>query len=223
MSPRPGKKHHRETEIKLPVRDSQALRRRLRRLGFRRVQARHFERNYLFDFPDQRLRKARCLLRLRFAGRQGILTFKGVPPHSGVYKTRREIETPVGDGPVLREMLEELGLREGFRYEKYRTIYAPHGQRKGAEGPHLFYDETPIGDYLELEGSEQWIDKVAQELGYSRKEYITCGYPSLYFQKCLEVGSKPGNMIFPARPDPSIKRGTPPRAGPDPDGSGAPS
>ena len=199
MSARSGKKHHCETEIKLPVRDPQALRRRLRRLGFRRVRARHFESNYLFDFPDQRLRKARCLLRLRFSGRQGTLTFKGMPPYSGEYKTRREIETPVGDGLVLREILEQLGLREGFRYEKYRTIYAPHGQRKGPKGPHLCYDETPVGDYLELEGSEQWIDEVARKLGYSREEYVTRGYASLYFQDCLEAGSKPGNMVFPAR------------------------
>jgi adenylate cyclase class 2 len=203
MSARPGKKHHRETEVKLLVGDPRALRRRLRRLGFRRVRARHFESNYLFDFPDQRLRAARRLLRLRFSGRQRILTFKGVPPHAGEYKTRHEIETSVGDARALREVLEQLGLREGFRYEKYRTIYALHSQRKGLKAPHICYDETPIGDYLELEGSEEWIDKVARELGYSRKEYITRGYPSLYFQICLEAGSKPGNMVFLARPDPS--------------------
>jgi adenylate cyclase class IV len=46
-------KHRHETEIKLAVRDAKELRRRLAELGFRAVLARHFESNYLFDFPDQ--------------------------------------------------------------------------------------------------------------------------------------------------------------------------
>src|SRR2546422_2128398 len=72
-------KHHQETEIKLEVRDLGAIRRRLAALEFRPIEARHFESNVLFDFKDLRLRKARCLLRLRFAGGKSVLTFKGAP------------------------------------------------------------------------------------------------------------------------------------------------
>ena len=70
-------KHRHETEIKLAVRDAKEIRRRLAELGFRPVLARHFESNYLFDFPDQRLRKSRCLIRLRFAGDAGLADLQG--------------------------------------------------------------------------------------------------------------------------------------------------
>jgi adenylate cyclase class 2 len=151
----------------------------------------------MFDFPDQRLRKARCLLRLRFAGEHGLLTFKGAPLQSRDYKIRLEIETRVEDGHRLGEILRNLGLREVFCYEKYRTIYAPRGKGDVTDAPHLVFDETPIGDYLELEGPQRWIDEVARQLGYSRQEYIRESYAALYRKRCLEEGTNPGNMIFP--------------------------
>ncbi len=190
-------KHRHETEVKLAVKGPKEVRWRLAELGFRPVQARHFESNYLFDFPDQRLRKSRCLLRLRFAGERGLLTFMGAPVRSRGYKSRREIETTVEDGHRLREILLHLGMREVFYYEKFRTIFAPRGKREVSEAPHLVYDETPVGNYLELEGPERWIDEVARQLGYSRQEYITDSYAALHRKKCLEEGKKPGNMIFP--------------------------
>ena len=70
-----------------------------------------------------------------------------------------------------------LGMGETLRYERYRTVYA----RRGSFGSrHLAYDETPFGNYLELEGPKRWIDQIARQLGYDRKEYITLGYPTLY-------------------------------------------
>jgi len=190
-------KHRHETEIKLRVKDPNEVRRRITELGFRPVQARHFESNYLFDFPDQRLHKARRLLRLRFANDQGLLTFKGTPLRSRDYKIRPEIETNVEDAQQLREILRSLGMREVFCYEKFRTVYAPRGKREVPEAPHLVYDETPIGNFLELEGPGGWIDAVARQLGYSRQEYIRESYAALYRKSCLEEGKKLGNMIFP--------------------------
>jgi adenylate cyclase, class 2 len=191
--------HRHETEIKLAVRNPGQLKRRLRELGFHVVTSRHFESNYLYDFPDQRLRKMRCILRLRFAGRRSLLTFKGAPLHSRNYKIRREIETIVENGGQLRELLENLGLREVFSYEKYRTAYAPRGKRPVCDAPYLLYDETPIGNYIELEGPKRWIDEISRQIGYSRKQYITSSYAVLYRQKSLARGIKPGNMVFPPR------------------------
>jgi adenylate cyclase class 2 len=191
-------KRQNETEIKLEVRDPRALKRRLAELGFRRVKARHFESNHLFDFPDHRLRRGRRLLRLRFAGRQDVLTYKGAPLHSRAYKVRREIETAVEDGHRLKEVLESLGFRQTFYHEKYRTIYAPPGQPETAQVAHLFYDELPFGNYLELEGAQRWIDEAARQLGYSPEDYITRSYIALHRQKCLEQGRKMGNIVFPA-------------------------
>jgi adenylate cyclase class 2 len=187
---------HHETEIKLEVQNPRALRRRLRELGFRAVQPRHFESNVLFDFPDLRLWKARCLLRLRLADKHWTLTFKGAPLPSRRYKIRKEIDIGIENGGLLQEVLEALGLREAFRYEKYRTVYAREAGGTKGEAPVLVYDETPIGNYLELEGPQRWIDQVARQLGYRPEDYITASYASLYRQKCRERGEKPGNMVF---------------------------
>ena len=192
-------KHRQETEIKLAIREPKEIRQRLRELRFRPIQARHFESNYLFDFPDQRLRKSRCLIRLRFAGDQGLLTYKGAPLRSRDYKIRREIETRVEDGHRLREILLHLGLGEVFCYEKFRTLYVPRGKREVADAPQLVIDETPIGNYLELEGPQHWIDEVARQLGYTRRDYITESYAALYRKNCQLAGKAPGNMIFPSR------------------------
>lgn len=185
-----------ETEIKLPVRDLRILKRRLGELGFRVVRPRHFERNTLYDFPDLRLWKAKCLLRLRLAGKEWLLTFKGAPLASRRYKVRGEIETRLEDGNCLNEIFCKLGLQPAFRYEKFRTVYARDAAGKRSETAQLVCDETPIGIYLELEGPRRWIDEVARQLAYSPDDYITASYASLYRQKCLERGETPRDMVF---------------------------
>ncbi len=187
---------HYETEIKLEVRNSDGLERRLAQLGLRRVEPRHFETNVLFDYADRRLRHARCLLRLRFVDSRGIMTFKGPPVRARGYKIRREIETTVSDCIGATEIFRSLGLQPMFRYEKYRTVYASRRKASTAGSAELAYDETPIGNYFELEGPRSWIDRMARRLGYARRDYIASSYGALYYEKCLEAGKRPENMVF---------------------------
>ena len=189
-------RHRHETEIKLEVSNAKETRRRLTQLGFRPILARHFESNILFDYPDLRLRKRRCLIRLRFMGDQALLTYKGAPLQSRDYKIRPEFESKVDDGHRVHEILLHLGLREMFCYEKYRTIYAPRGKRDVTDGPHLVFDETPVGNYIELEGSQRWINEVARQMGYTRKDYIKESYAALYRKRCAAEGKTAGNMLF---------------------------
>jgi adenylate cyclase class 2 len=186
-----------ETEIKLKVDDARAVRRRIGALGFTVSEPRHLERNFLFDFPDLRLRKSGLVIRLRLEGRRSLLTFKGPPVGSARYKIRREIETEVEDGGRVREILNALGLREVFCYEKFRTTYTP--SRKGKSQGVIVFDQTPVGNFLELEGPGHWIDAAARQLGFSRADYLTASYASLYFDHCRDEGLKPGNMVFAAR------------------------
>jgi len=190
-----------ETEIKLRVTSPLATKRKLAKLGFAPAGPRLFERNLLFDFPDCRLRKSRTALRLRFENGRNLMTYKGAPVDAPGYKVRREIETEVKDGLRMKQTLEALGLREVFRYEKYRTKYKQpsHGRRRGSKGRapgELDFDQTPIGDFIELEGPKRWIDFVARQLGYGREDYITQSYASLYLARCAQRGEKPRNMVF---------------------------
>jgi len=188
-----------ETEIKLPVPGRKPLQARLAQLGFKVIKPRHFESNYLFDFPDLRLSKNGRLLRLRFAAGKSLLTFKGPPLRARRYGRRREIETGVEDGALLRKILQNLELSEVFVYEKYRTVFVEGVQLRLPGSPQAAFDETPIGNYLELEGPAKWIDSVASRLGYSPRDYITATYLTLYWQKCRTQGRKPSNMVFKGR------------------------
>ena len=181
-----------ETEIKLPAGDVAAARRRLRRAGFRLHKRRVFEDNLILDTPENRLRKAGELLRVRHAGSDVILTYKG-RAKNGRHKSREECEVAVEDWEAMVAIAERLGFHPAFRYQKYRAEYALPGTSGIAT-----LDETPIGTFFELEGRPRWIDRAAQRLGFSGRDYITKSYGRLYLEWCEKRRIKPKDMVFPS-------------------------
>ena len=183
-----------EIEIKLRLADGLApIRRKLRECGFRIVERRMLEDNLLLDTRDSSLATQGKLLRVRRVGRHHVLTYKG-PAQPGRHKRRPEIETSIEDGGALQQILELVGFRPAFRYEKFRTEYAqPSGAGK------VMLDETPIGNFLEIEGAARWIDQTARRLGFAHSDYITASYGRLYIDYCRERGRTPTNMLFPNR------------------------
>jgi adenylate cyclase class 2 len=180
----------REIEVKLPVPAAGEGRRLLRAAGFRVSKRRVLEVNTLFDTSRQTLRRAASLLRVRQAGRLGMLTYKG-PAAIGKYKDREELEVATSDPGRLAEILARLDFRPVFRYEKYRTEY-----RRGDEAGLATLDETPVGVYLELEGAPGWIDRNARRLGFRESGYITASYYELYAEHCRKHGVRPTHMTF---------------------------
>jgi adenylate cyclase class 2 len=179
-----------ETEIKLAVPDLRAARKLLRTAGFTMSRRRVFESNVVFDTPQLTLRQSSTLLRLRQAGRVISATYKG-KPSVGKHKSREELELTVGNASTMAAIFERLGYSPVFRYEKYRTEYR---QERGKGMATL--DETPVGAYLELEGSPVWIDRTARRMGFGEQDYITASYARLYLERCRTRGETPGNMVF---------------------------
>ncbi len=169
----------------------------LRAGGFRVSKRRVFEANTLFDTANGQLRFSGRLLRVRQAGHGGILTYKG-PEDAGKYKDREELEVEVSDPRWLADILTRLGFMPGLRYEKFRTEY-----RRAGEAGVATLDETPIGVYMELEGSPRWIDRNARRLGFPESAYITASYYGLYADYCRQRGLQPGDMTFAAALTPS--------------------
>ena len=184
---------HIETEIKLRVSDPDAARGLLEKKGFVILQPRVFEANAIYDTVKHSLRQRGELIRLRRVGELCVLTFKSrdLP---GKHKRREELETQVSDPDVIGAILERLGLGVVFRYEKYRAEY----QRPSEEGI-VTLDETPLGTFFELEGSAEWIDATARELGFEESDYIVASYGALYFEHCRRNRIHPGNMVFSSR------------------------
>jgi adenylate cyclase class 2 len=174
-----------EVEIKLRIGDLYQARARLSQIGFHVHKERALERNLVFNTEAGRL------LRLRDFSGKNILTYKG-PAGPGPHKSREEIEVEVSDAAGIQEILDRLGYRPVFIYEKYRAEY----QRPGEPGI-VTIDETPIGDFFEIEGAPEWIDRTAQELGRPPSEYITHSYGALFAIYRQETPGSPPNMVFP--------------------------
>ena len=179
---------HNEIEIKFRIANVRALNRRLRKAGFRLVTRRTHETNTLYDLPRQRLRKRGELIRLRKYGPEWLLTHKA-KGNAGRHKTRVETETKVADGAKMEAILRALGFASTFRYEKFRAEWS---DGKG----HVVVDETPIGNFGEIEGPSRWIDRTAQALQVARTDYITTTYSQLFFEWKKQSGSPADEMTF---------------------------
>ena len=182
---------NRETEIKLRAPEPAAARTLLAGNGFAESRPRILESNCLYDTPDATLRAAGRLIRIREQGGEAIVTYKGPAETTGGHKSREEIETGVESAAQFAAILDRLGYRPGFRYEKYRTEFRDAG---GAGVVTL--DETPVGVYFEIEGEAEWIDRTAARLGYSPADYITLSYYKLYLVDCEKRGAEPGDLVF---------------------------
>ena len=92
-------------------------------IGATPSRSRHFEDNVLFDDAATSLGASGRALRLRRTDAAAIVTYKGPRvPHAGV-KSRPEIEVTVGDANAAQQVLEALGYRKVFRYQKYRQAF----------------------------------------------------------------------------------------------------
>ncbi len=219
----------RETEIKLRITDVRAFHRALKRIGARPAgpgSSKVHEENVIFDTPQGGLAKHGQLLRIRTetpevrgksrttgSKQRAVLTFKQPMVHPagagmesvshGSYKVRDEIELEVTDPGNLARIFEGLGMSGWFRYEKYRTTFRLPASKAWAAGLLIELDETPIGTFVELEGPASAIDRAAEDLGFTKHDYVLKNYLRLYMEDCRRKGEQPLHMVFPNRKRPS--------------------
>jgi adenylate cyclase, class 2 len=206
-----------EIEIKLRIEDLNGLQRALKKMKatLAKGKDRVHEYNVLFDTSEGRLAKHEQMLRIRketadakrAKGKKATkpevtLTFKGPSDGSGAgqgggnHKVREELETEVDDAEALTKIFEGLGMRIFFRYEKYRTTFRLPERQRWAKELKIELDETPMGTFVELEGPSEAIDRAAEGLGFSKRDYITENYLVLYREECKRQGKEPGDMVF---------------------------
>ncbi|MEO6910778.1 MAG: adenylate cyclase, partial [Edaphobacter sp.] len=63
---------------------------------------------------------------------------------------------------------------------------------------HLVIDETPIGNYVELEGPPAWIDQTIAELGIDPATCLTDSYGKLFLDWRQRTGSSAEHLTFAA-------------------------
>jgi adenylate cyclase class 2 len=178
----------REIEIKFRVKDLRKLGRALRAIRFRLVTRRTHEMNTLYDLPGGVLRARKQLLRLRKYGSTWRLTHKSGAKR-GRHSSRVELETGVADGKTMDAILRGLEYAPSFRYEKFRAEWT---DGKGQ----VVVDETPIGNFCEIEGPARWIDATAKRLEVTPADYITKNYATLFDDWKQATKSAAAEMTF---------------------------
>lgn len=177
-----------EREVKLRFESPEAARSAVAALGSLPLRPRRLQSDALFD-TDQRLLSARGqVLRVRVEAERSFVTFKSPIEHP-ILKIREELETAVSDGALLVHILERSGFRIWFRYEKFREEFA-------LGDTVVAIDETPIGTFIEVEGSDTGIAAAVFGLGRDPRDYILDSYRTLYVRFCTDRGLPVAHMVF---------------------------
>ena len=176
-----------ERELKFACDDLEAVREKLADLGAERQAAAAFEDNLLFD-RKRELEEAGCILRLRSDRHGARLTFKGPPRFEEGVKLRDEREISVSSADETQSLLEMLGYGVVQRYQKMREEW-----RLG--GVMAALDHTPIGDFVEFEGSQ--AAKVAERCGFQVEAAEDRSYIHIYADHLREHPDAPPQMVFP--------------------------
>ena len=179
-----------EIEVKFPLKDRDALTRRLEEIGAEKLYGETFEDNIVLDRRGE-LRPKGALLRVRKFGKYSIATYKGPMSIDGGVKSREEVQTGVESFELAIELFDSLGFKPVFRYQKYREVW----RLRGAE---VVIDRTPIGDYFEIEGSVDLIREIATSLGMNMDQAIRQTYADLYRMARRTRGDLPEHMVFQA-------------------------
>lgn len=177
-----------EREIKLRFGSVDEAREAVIATGATPLHGRRLQEDALLDTEDEQLRRQRCVLRVRMENGKSRLTYKG-PVQPSAMKVREELETVVGDGELLLRVFGELGLHVWFRYEKYREEFSH-------EDVIVAIDETPVGVFIEIEGSERGIADMTLALGRTQADYIVDSYRSLFLRHREDSGDTGSDMLF---------------------------
>jgi adenylate cyclase class 2 len=177
-----------EREIKLRFDSVEEARTAVLAAGGTPLYGRRLQEDSLLDTEDESLRRRRCVLRIRVENGKSRITFKG-PVQPSVMKLRDEFETLVGDGVLLLHIFGELGFHVWFRYEKYREEFSH-------EDVTVAVDETPVGVFVEIEGTESGIMAMAEALGRTPDDYIVDSYRGLFLQHRDAFGLDGCDMVF---------------------------
>ena len=161
-----------ETEVKLRIPSTEALRPLLATLSFIPVEPMQDEENTLWDREGELLAKGSAL-RLRRYASKSLLTWKGTQRPDPELKIRPEIQTVIVDHEAMEGILSALGYAPVLRIAKRRATF----KRDGLEA---CLDETPFGSYLELEGDPQAIRLAMEHLGLNASHIEPRSYATLY-------------------------------------------
>lgn len=109
-----------EVEIKLPLKDQEGARNKIKKLGANLIGAEK-QIDIYYNAPHRDLAETDEALRIRF-GKDASLTYKG-PKLDKMSKTREEIVVPIADADQTSAILKVIGFDEIAKITKHRETY----------------------------------------------------------------------------------------------------
>lgn len=181
---------YKEIEIKFEVLDLASFERKIQDLGGK-TKGEFFQRTTRFDTPSDDLEKAGLFLRVR-TGDKNTFTVKRKAKEDKTYRERDEWEVEVSDTKTVTEMLKALGYTKLLIMEKYRQTYTFTSLPK----LEVTIDRLPFGNFAEIEGSKEDIEKAIADLGLQSEKRITATYWQLHEEYNKKHGLSEKNIIF---------------------------
>jgi len=152
-----------EVEIKILEVDAEKIRRILRKNNAKFVK-KVLQRDVYYENDDTRGRDIG--VRVRDEGDRVIIAVKGERRIIRGHKVRDEYELDVEDSKTAEKMFELMGFRAVRKVEKRREYFRWHN----CSVEIIEMPKIPI--FIEIEGKEEDILKVARGFGYSEKDYF---------------------------------------------------
>lgn len=180
--------NYNETEIKLYVPDLAAVQQKLEAVNAELTAPRVYERNVRYDNKERTMTPHGMVVRLRQDTRVR-LTYKDDGTFENGVVSRFEAEVEVSDFDAMETILGKLGYTPYLVYEKYRTTY----EMDGAE---VVLDEMPYGNFVEIEGERDAIERIIHTLNLGDAKRFDGSYSTLFERVRQKLGLKFSDLTF---------------------------
>ena len=177
-----------ELKYQITAEKLEELKEQILSLGFTIAFARVYEKNVLYDNPQNLMQISDGRIRLRQTGDKTEFCYKKpIKDDSGI---KKEIEHQVNTSSfaITETILKMIEFKPNYAYERFRTKYT-NGEVE------IVLDEFPFANFVEIEGAEDKILAVGERLGLDFKDNINDSCDNLFASWRKEQGLEPTNMM----------------------------
>ncbi len=121
---------------------------------------------------------------------EGLLTVKVKKENNKDYFRRDEYEIKINDVKFFRDFLKIVGYGKEIIFEKERESW------KIPDSVLVNLDILPFGEFIEIEGKPEQIEKMAKELGLESRERTIKAYLALWDDYRKENNISEENCLF---------------------------
>ncbi len=172
-----------ETEVKIRIDAVEPIKQKLLEMKAELYKKRAVQTDSYFG--NKTMKKKGQTLKIRD---NALLIYKGPSQKKNNIRSNEEIEIMVDNAAYLKQLLEQLGYLQYWKKERYRESYLVNMTQ-------ICIDETPIGNFIEIEGKKENIIDIAKQLGFSQKKFIADSYGKLW-KEFAKKNKRNGDMVF---------------------------